>query len=188
MNYLYIPLLPLIAFVVIILFRGKINDKAHWIAVPAVLGSFALAVSAFLKVKAGGAIDIDAYTWISSGSFKVSIAFLIDQLSAVMLIVVTSISSLVFIYSIGYMHGDKGYARYFSYLCLFVFSMLMLVMANNFLLLYFGWEAVGLCSYLLIGFWFEKKSAANAGKKAFIVNWLDTVFSYMWQLGIYAGV
>ncbi len=170
MNYIFIPLLPLIAFTVIILFRDQIKDKAHFIAVPAVLGSFALAVSAFLKVKAGETINVDLFTWIASGNFKVNFAFLIDQLSAVMLIVVTSISSLVFIYSIGYMHGDKGYARFFSYLCLFVFSMLVLVMANNFLLLYFGWEAVGLCSYLLIGFWFEKRSAASAGKKAFIVN------------------
>jgi len=88
----------------------------------------------------------------------------------VMLIVVTTVSSIVHIYSIGYMHGDKGYYRFFSYLSLFTFSMLMLVMANNFLQLYFGWEAVGLCSYLLIGFWYEKKSASDAGKKAFIVN------------------
>jgi NADH-quinone oxidoreductase subunit L len=87
-----------------------------------------------------------------------------------MLMVVTSISTLIFVYSIGYMHGDKGYYRFFAYLSLFVFSMLILVMANNFLLLYFGWEAVGLCSYFLIGYWYEKKSAANAGKKAFIVN------------------
>jgi NADH-quinone oxidoreductase subunit L len=170
MNYLFIPLLPLIAFIINIIFGDRIKDKAHWVAVPAVLGSFVLSVYAFLDVRAGQVIDIDIFSWIASGSFNVSIGLLIDQLSAVMLIVVTSISSLVFIYSIGYMHGDKGYCRYFSYLSLFVFSMLMLVLANNFILLYFGWEAVGLCSYLLIGFWFEKRSAADAGKKAFIVN------------------
>ncbi|MBI4825385.1 MAG: NADH-quinone oxidoreductase subunit L [Nitrospirae bacterium] len=170
MKYILIPLLPLAAFIINILFGGRIRDKAHWIAVPAVVGSFLLAVSAFFDVSSGQVIRIEVYKWLVSGSFSVPIGFLIDQLSAIMLLVVTSISSLVFIYSIGYMHGDKGYSRYFAYLCLFVFSMLMLVMANNFILLYFGWEAVGLCSYLLIGFWYEKSSAANAGKKAFIVN------------------
>ncbi|MBI5195126.1 MAG: NADH-quinone oxidoreductase subunit L [Nitrospirae bacterium] len=171
LKYILIPLLPLIAFAINILFgRNYIKDKAHWIAVPAVLGSFALAVSAFLEVTSGNIININIYNWVISGSFSVPIGFLIDQLTAIMLIVVTSISSLIFIYSVGYMHGDKGYYRFFAYLSLFVFSMLMLVMANNFLLLYFGWEAVGLCSYFLIGFWYEKKSAANAGKKAFIVN------------------
>jgi NADH-quinone oxidoreductase subunit L len=171
LKYTLIPLLPLAAFVINILFGRKyIKDKAHWIAVPAVIGSFILAVSAFMDVRAGEVININLYDWIISGNFNVSIGFLIDQLTAIMLIVVTSISSLIFIYSIGYMHGDGGYYRFFSYLSLFVFSMLMLVMANNFLLLYFGWEAVGLCSYFLIGFWFHKKSAADAGKKAFIVN------------------
>lgn len=171
MKYALIPLLPLIAFIINILFgRRYIKDKAHWVSVPAVAGSFILAVSAFMDVKAGNVINIDIYNWIASGSFKVAIGFLIDPLTAVMLIVVTSISSLIFIYSIGYMHGDGGYYRFFAYLSLFVFSMLILVMANNFLLLYFGWEAVGLCSYFLIGFWFHKKSAADAGKKAFIVN------------------
>jgi NADH-quinone oxidoreductase subunit L len=171
LKYTLIPLLPLIAFVINIVFgRNYIKDKAHWVAVPAVVGSFILAVGAFMDVMGGEVLNINLYSWIVSGDFKVSIGFLIDQLTAIMLIVVTSISSLIFIYSIGYMHGDKGYYRFFAYLSLFVFSMLMLVMANNFLLLYFGWEAVGLCSYFLIGFWFEKKSAANAGKKAFIVN------------------
>ena len=171
MKYTLIPLLPLIAFIINILFgRRYIRDKAHWIAVPAVLGSFVLAVSAFVEVKAGNVINQNIYNWIVSGDFNVSIGFLIDPLSAVMLLVVTSISSLIFIYSIGYMRGDGGYYRFFAYLSLFVFSMLILVMANNFLLLYFGWEAVGLCSYFLIGFWFHKRSAADAGKKAFIVN------------------
>ena len=171
MKYALIPLLPLIAFIINLLFgRRYIKDKAHWVSVPAVIGSFILAVSAFMDVRAGNVINIDIYNWISSGGFNVAVGFLIDPLTAVMLIVVTSISSLIFIYSIGYMHGDGGYYRFYAYLSLFVFSMLILVMANNFLLLYFGWEAVGLCSYFLIGFWFHKKSAADAGKKAFIVN------------------
>lgn len=171
MKYILIPLLPFLSFVInILLGRRLIRDRAHWIAVPAVFGSFLLAVSAFIDVLNGKTIDINLYSWIVSGDFNVSVGFLIDQLSAIMLIVVTSISTLIFIYSIGYMHGDGGYYRFFSYLSLFVFSMIMLVMANNFLLLYFGWEAVGLCSYFLIGYWFHKPSAANAGKKAFIVN------------------
>ncbi|HEW81579.1 MAG TPA: NADH-quinone oxidoreductase subunit L, partial [Nitrospirae bacterium] len=122
------------------------------------------------EVLNGKVIDINVYSWIVSGSFNVSVGILIDQLTAVMLMVVTSIGSLIFIYSVGYMHGDKGYYRFFAYLSLFIFSMLTLVMANNFLIMYLGWEAVGLCSYFLIGFWFHKKSAGDAGKKAFIVN------------------
>lgn len=170
-KYVLIPLLPLIAFFINIIFGRKIiREKAHWISTLAVLSSWVISVITLSEVVNGKVINRDIYTWIISGNFSVSVGFLIDQLTAVMLIVVTTVSSLVHIYSIGYMHGDKGYYRFFSYLSLFTFSMLMLVMANNFLQLYFGWEAVGLCSYLLIGFWYEKKSASDAGKKAFIVN------------------
>lgn len=170
-RYILIPLLPLAAFAVNILFGRKfIKDKANWLATLAVFGSFVLSVMTFVEVMGGKVVNQDIYTWIVSGSFRASVGFLIDQLTAIMLIVVTSISLLVHIYSAGYMHGDKGYYRFFAYLSLFTFSMLMLVLANNLLQLYFGWEAVGLCSYFLIGFWFEKKSAADAGKKAFIVN------------------
>lgn len=170
-QYVLIPLLPLIAFVINILFgRSIIRDKAHWPSVLAVLGSFMLSVVTFAEVAGGKVINQDIYSWIVSGSFKASVGFLIDPLSAIMLIVVTSVSLLVHIYSIGYMHGDKGYYRFFAYMSLFTFSMLMLVLANNLLQLYFGWEAVGLCSYFLIGYYFEKKSASDAGKKAFIVN------------------
>lgn len=170
-KYLLIPLLPLIAFLINILF-GKwiIRQRAHWIAILAVFGSFIISVSTLMDVLDGKTINYDVYRWIVSGDFKVTIGFLIDQLTAVMLIVVTSVSLLVHIYSVGYMHGDGGYYRFFAYLNLFTFSMLMLVMSNNLLQLYFGWEAVGLCSYFLIGFWYEKKSASDAGKKAFIVN------------------
>ena len=170
-NYLLIPALPLAAFIInILLGRKLIKDNAHFIAVPAVLGSWAVAVYTVFTVIGGTIINEDLYSWIVSDGFKVTVGFLIDPLTSVMLIVVTTVSSLVHIYSIGYMHGDKGYYRFFSYLSLFTFSMLMLIMSNNFLQLYFGWEAVGLCSYFLIGFWYEKKSASDAGKKAFIVN------------------
>ncbi len=171
MIYTLIPLLPFLSFIIIILLgRNFIRDKAHFIAIPAVATSFLLAISAFMEVSNGKVINIDVYSWIVSGDFNVSFGFLIDQLTAIMLLVVTSIGTLIFIYSVGYMHGDSGYYRFFAYLSLFIFSMLILVMGNNFLMMYFGWEAVGLCSYFLIGFWFHKKSAGDAGKKAFIVN------------------
>jgi len=169
--YVLIPFLPLAAFVINILFGKRyIKDQAHWFSCLAIIGSFVISVITLIDVIGGRVIDKDLYTWIISGDFKVSVGFLIDQLTVVMLFVVTGVGSLIHIYSIGYMHGDKGYYRFFAYLSLFVFFMLILVMGNNFLLLYVGWEGVGLCSYFLIGFWFEKRAAADAGKKAFIVN------------------
>src|SRR3989339_616076 len=110
------------------------------------------------------------FTWIESGSFKSAAGLQVDPLSSLMILIVTGVGFLIHVYSIGYMHHDKGYHRYFCYLNLFTFSMLLLVLSNNFLLMFIGWEAVGLCSYLLIGFWFEKKSASDAAKKAFVVN------------------
>ncbi|MEC4685323.1 MAG: NADH-quinone oxidoreductase subunit L [Nitrospirota bacterium] len=169
--YLLIPLMPLGAFFFNLLLGKKIvRRQAHWPSTLAVAGSLVVSVMVLLDVLSGKTLNEDLYVWIVSGNFKVSIGFLIDQLTVVMLIVVTSVSFLVHVYSIGYMQEDPGYYRFYAYLSLFTFSMLMLVTANNFLQLYFGWEAVGLCSYLLIGFWYEKKSASNAGKKAFIVN------------------
>ncbi len=170
LKYALIPILPLSAFLISGLFGRWLKDKAHWPPVIAVLCSFALAVSTLFDVINGHTVSGVLYSWIASGNFDVHIGLKVDQLTAVMLIVVTTVSSLVHIYSIGYMHGDKGYPRFFSYLALFTFSMLMLVMADNFLQLYVFWEAVGLCSYFLIGFWYEKKSASDAGKKAFVVN------------------
>ena len=167
---LLIPFLPLASFIFTLLFAKRLKKRAHWPPIIAVLISFLCACYAFDQVLHGTHINADLYTWFASAKFKASVGFLLDELTAVMLIVVTSISSLVHIYSVGYMHDDPGYARFFSYLSLFTFSMLMLVLGNNFLQLYFGWEAVGLSSYLLIGFWYHKKSASDAGKKAFIVN------------------
>lgn len=170
-SYLLIPFLPLAAFLInILLGRDFLKEKSHWVSIIAVTGSWVVAVAVLIDVMSGKTMNRDLYTWILSGNFKVSVGFLIDQLTAVMLIVVTTCSALIHIYSVGYMHGDKGYYRFFAYLSLFTFCMLMLVMANNFLQLYFGWEGVGLCSYFLIGYFFNKKSASDAGKKAFIVN------------------
>jgi NADH-quinone oxidoreductase subunit L len=169
-KYALIPLLPFMAFVVIGLFGHWIRERAHWVAVPAVIASFLLSLGTFSDVSQGEPIRLTLYTWISSGSFQVPIGFYIDRLAAAMLLLVTIVSGLVHIYTIGYMRGDAGYARFFSYIALFTFSMLMLVMADNFLQLYVFWEAVGLCSYLLIGHWYDRKSAADAATKAFVVN------------------
>jgi len=170
--YLLIPFLPLAAFMInILLGKEVLRDKAHWPSILAVVGSWLVTITLVLpQVMAGKIINEDLYTWIVSGTFNVSVGFLIDPLTAVMLVVVTTCASLIHIYAVGYMHGDTGYYRFFAYMSLFTFCMLMLVMGNNFLQLYFGWEGVGLCSYFLIGYYFDKKSAADAGKKAFIVN------------------
>ena len=171
---LWILLCPLIGVIVNGLFGRRLGRGVHIVASAAVGISWALSILVFLRVLNGDALGVDTpfrlYTWIHSGDVDVPVGFLVDQLSAVMLLVVTTVSFFVHIYSIGYMHGDPGYPRYFTFLNLFVFSMLVLILADNFVQMFVGWEAVGLCSYLLIGFWYEKKSASDAGKKAFIVN------------------
>ena len=170
LKYILIPLLPFAGFLIAGLFGKYLKERAAMVAVAGVFGSFLFAVSALVDVLGGTLIDENLYSWISIGNLNINVGFQIDQLTAVMLMVVTTLSTLIHIYSIGYMHGDKGFARFFAYLELFTFFMLVLVMANNFLLMFVGWEGVGLCSYLLIGFWYEKKSASDAGIKAFVVN------------------
>ncbi len=172
-GYLWlIPLLPLVAFLVTLLL-GKwwIKGASHWLPILAMAGSFGLSVMAFLETWGmEQPVVVELWRWFSVGSLKVPISLQLDQLSAIMLLVVTGIGLLIFIYSAGYMRGDGGYYRFFAYLSLFAFSMLTLVLAGNYLLLYLGWEAVGLCSYYLIGFNYHRPEAAAAGKKAFIVN------------------
>ena len=170
MEYALIPLLPFAAFVILGLFGHWIKDKAYLVAVPAVIVSFILSVLAFLQVAQGHQTSVPLYTWLTSGDLRIGLGLSIDRLTACMLILVTTVSSLVHVYTIGYMHGEKGYARFFAYIALFTFSMLMLVMADNFLQLFVFWEAVGLCSYLLIGHWYERPSACAAATKAFVVN------------------
>jgi NADH-quinone oxidoreductase subunit L len=170
MLYVLIPLLPLAAFLLLGLAGWRIKDRAHLVAVPAVLLSLALSLSAFIDVASGSVISVPLYTWLVSGTLDIHIGLYIDRLTAVMLLLVTVVSSLVHIYTIGYMHGEPGYARFFSYIALFTFSMLMLVLADNLLQLFVFWEAVGLCSYLLIGHWYDRASACAAATKAFIVN------------------
>ncbi len=174
-NLILIPLFPLIGFLINGLLGGKMPKKLPGlIACAAVGASFLVSIGVFFKLMqfAPEARHFEQYvfTWLTAGKFEVPFALLADPLSSVMMLVVSGVSFIIHIYSIGYMAGDKGIARYFAYLNLFVFFMLMLVMGNNFLILFIGWEGVGLCSYLLIGFWFEDKEKAIAGKKAFIVN------------------
>ena len=170
MLYALIPLLPLVAFLVLGLAGARIKENAHLVAVPAVILSLLLSVSALVEIAQGSVISVPLYTWLTSGNLNIHIGLYIDRLTAVMLLLVTIVSSLVHVYTIGYMHGEPGYARFFSYIALFTFSMLMLVLADNLLQLFVFWEAVGLCSYLLIGHWYERASACSAATKAFIVN------------------
>ena len=165
-----IPAFPLAGALVNMTVGRAVGRRAHWIAVPALAGSFLASCVVFARVSSGPSFTTTLFTWIVAGDFETSVTALVDPLTAVMLLVVTGVGTLIHVYSAGYMHDDPGYARYFAYLNLFVFSMTMLVLAGNFLLLYVFWEAVGLCSYLLIGFWYTRDSAVAAGKKAFIVN------------------
>ena len=165
-----IPLFPLLGAIINALGGNAIGHKAHWIANTALALSFLVSCMVFWRVWHGETWSGDLFSWIEAGQFNVAVGAQVDPLTAVMLLVVTGVGFLIHVYSIGYMHDDPGYPRFFAYLNLFVFSMMMLVLAGNFLLLYVFWEAVGLCSYLLIGFWYTRKSAADAGKKAFIVN------------------
>ena len=170
MTYELIPLLPLASFLILGIFGHWIRDKAHLVAVPAIVLSLGISVLAFFDVAGGHHSTIRLYTWLTSGMLDVHIGLSIDRLTSVMLLLVTTVSALVHVYTIGYMQGEPGYARFFSYIALFTFSMLMLVLADNFLQLFVFWEAVGLCSYLLIGHWYERQSAVAAATKAFVVN------------------
>jgi len=171
--YLAIVLAPLLGSIIAGLFGGKIGRAgAHWVTNIGVAVSFVLSIVVFKHIVIDGsdAYNASVYTWAVADGIKFEIGFLVDNLTAIMLLVVTFVSFMVHIYTIGYMHDDDGYQRFFSYISLFTFSMLMLVMSNNFMQLFFGWEAVGLVSYLLIGFWFKKESAIYANLKAFLVN------------------
>lgn len=171
--YLAIVLAPLIGALVAGLFGKQIGRSgAHWVSNIGVGISFVLSVYSFYMHVWGGlpTFDGNVYTWAATDAFHFDIGFMVDRLTVLMMVVVTGVSLMVHIYTIGYMADDPGYQRFFSYISLFTFSMLMLVMANNLLQLFFGWEAVGLVSYLLIGFWYKKESAIFANLKAFIVN------------------
>jgi len=171
--YLAIPLAPLLGAIVAGLFGRQIGRTAsHWVTILGVGSAFALSLIAFNHIvfDGGEVFNQSVYTWMVSDGIRFEVGFLVDNLTVMMMCVVTGVSLMVHIYTIGYMQDDPGYQRFFSYIALFTFSMLMLVMSNNFLQLFFGWEAVGLVSYLLIGFWYKKETAIYANMKAFLVN------------------
>jgi NADH-quinone oxidoreductase subunit L len=182
-----IATLPLIGAILAGLF-GRVIGRvgAHTVTILAVGTSFVLSLHILKQIYLDGvpAFDGPVYTWLISDGVKIDVGFLIDRLSTLMMVVVTFVSLCVHVYTIGYMSDDPGYTRFFSYISLFTFSMLMLVMSNNFMQLFFGWEAVGVVSYLLIGFWYTRPSAIFANFKAFVVN---RVGDFGFVLGI-AGV
>jgi NADH-quinone oxidoreductase subunit L len=189
---LAIPLLPLLGAVLAGFFGGKLGRTfAHSVTILSVTAAFVLSLLVFQDVQAGKTFNGSIYTWLVTGGIKLEIGFMIDALTVMMMLVVTFVSLMVHVYTIGYMAEDEGYTRFFGYISLFTFSMLMLVMSNNFLQLFFGWEAVGLVSYLLIGFWYKRPTAIYANLKAFLVNrvgdfgfllGIGLVFAYMGTL------
>lgn len=182
--YLAIPLLPLLAAIIVGLF-GKLLPRAtsHVLTIFGVAASFALSAFVLNDAMSSAPYNETVYSWMKSGNFSFEIGFLIDRLSAMMMVVVTFVSLMVHIYTIGYMEEDEGYTRFFSYISLFTFAMLMLVMSNNFMQLFFGWEAVGLVSYLLIGFWYTRPTAIYANLKAFLVNRVGD-FGFLLGIGL----
>ena len=184
--YLTIALAPLLGAIIAGFFGSMLGRTAtHTITILGVLVSTVLALVVFNHhvLEQGAVFNQNLYTWMQIGSLNFSVGFLVDNLTSVMLVVVSFVSLMVHIYTVGYMHDDDGYTKFFSYISLFTFSMFMLVMSNNFMQLFFGWEAVGLVSYLLIGFWHHKESAVEANLKAFIVNRVGD-FGFLLGIGL----
>lgn len=172
-NYLWlIPLLPLAGFLINGLGRNAFpKNLIGAIGSLVILLAFGLSVATFLQIeKTGAPVTVNLFNWIKVGGFSVPFAFMVDQLSGIMLLIITGVGFLIHLYSIGYMHNDAGFGKFFAYLNLFVFFMLLLVLGSNYIVMFIGWEGVGLCSYLLIGFWFTNGSYADAAKKAFVMN------------------
>lgn len=168
-----IPLFPLLGFLVNGLGRNTLSKSiVAFVGCLTVLASFAVSLGVFFELSASEtkSFIIPIFDWISAGEVKIPFSFLIDPLSALMLLIITGIGFLIHLYSVGYMHHDTGFGKFFAYLNLFIFFMLLLVLGSNYVVMFIGWEGVGLCSYLLIGFWFTNPSYASAAKKAFIMN------------------
>jgi len=184
---LTVPLAPLVGAIVAGFFGKAVGRRgAHAVTILGVLVSLIVSSMVLAQVIGGARFNATVYEWMVLGGLKMEIGFLIDGLTAMMMVVVTFVSLMVHIYTIGYMEDDPGYQRFFAYISLFTFSMLMLVMSNNFLQLFFGWEAVGLVSYLLIGFWFKRPSAIFANMKAFLVNRVGD-FGFILGIGLLAA-
>lgn len=189
-QYVYlIPLFPLISFAIIALLGKRLPKNITTILAPgSILASFIVTLIIFgAQLQSHKAVNVQIYNWIRVADFSADIAFLVDALSIIFTLVITGVGFLIHVYSTGYMHDEKDYNRYFSYLNLFVFFMLLLVLGNNFLLMFVGWEGVGLCSYLLIGFWFKNINYASAAKKAFIMNRVGD-FGFLLGLFLLFGV
>jgi NADH-quinone oxidoreductase subunit L len=172
-NYIWlIPVLPLAGFIINGVGRNVFPKSViAFVGSIVVLASFGISVGAFLQVKSTGIpIKTELFNWFTVGYMKISFEFLIDQLSALMLLIITGVGFLIHLYSAGYMKDDAGYGKFFAYLNLFIFFMLLLVLGSNYVIMFIGWEGVGLCSYLLIGFWYTNPAYADAAKKAFIMN------------------
>jgi NADH-quinone oxidoreductase subunit L len=185
--YLLVPLAPLVGAILAGLFGKLIGRRgAHIVTTLGVAISFVASYFVYRDVQAGHTFNGALYTWLESGGLKFEVGFLIDSLTVMMMLVVTFVSLMVHIYTIGYMADDPGYQRFFSYISLFTFSMLMLVMSNNYVQLFFGWEAVGLVSYLLIGFWYTRPTAIFANLKAFLVNRVGD-FGFLLGIGLIAS-
>ncbi|MCL2655806.1 MAG: NADH-quinone oxidoreductase subunit L [Betaproteobacteria bacterium] len=185
--YLLVPLAPLAGAILAGLFGKTIGrTAAHIVTILGVAIAFVASIYIWQDVSAGNTFEGSLYTWANAGTLRFEVGFLIDKLTVMMMLVVTFVSLMVHVYTIGYMHDDPGYQRFFSYISLFTFSMLMLVMSNNFLQLFFGWEAVGLVSYLLIGFWYTRPTAIYANLKAFLVNRVGD-FGFLLGIGLIAA-
>jgi NADH-quinone oxidoreductase subunit L len=182
LPYLWlVPALPLFAAALTALVGKRLGSQAHWPCLLGALGACFFAVCTAVSVGNGFAGQQVYYTWFQIADLNATFSLRADGLTAVMLVTVTFIGSLIVVFSIGYMHGDPGYPRFFAVVSLFLFAMTLLVTADNFLLLYAGWEGVGVCSYLLIGYWFTKPSAATAARKAFLVTRLG-------DIGLFIGI
>ena len=192
---LYILILPLFAFVIQIFFGKKLPRQGDWGAITAIIASLILAVIMFVSMISGYDPNLKeeaSFTWFEMGSgendFRVKLGFLVDNLTIIMLFVVTLISTCTHLFSTEYLKGDIRYSRYFAYLGLFTFSMNGIVLANNLISMYMFWELVGVSSYLLIGHWFEKDSAANASKKAFLTNRVGDIGFFIGIMLIYNAI
>ncbi len=170
LPYVLIPILPLAGFLIVGLFWPYFRGKGHWVTVPLVAISAVLSFRAFMETLNGPPLHFVLYNWIHSGHFSVPISIMIDHLTAAMLVMVTVVSTLVHLYTVGYMKDDSGYDRFFSYISLFTFAMIILLVSDNLLELFFGWEGVGFCSYILIVHWYERRPSWMAANKAFIMN------------------
>jgi NADH-quinone oxidoreductase subunit L len=170
-----IPAFPLAGFALLVAFGRRLGEPvAGWLATLASAGAFVSTLIVFIGLNARAADNRfflqHLFTWVTAGSFTVDAGLLVDPLAVTMCLFITGVGTLIHLYSIGYMHGDRNYAKFFVYLNLFIFSMLVLVLGDNMLLTFLGWEGVGACSYLLISFWFTSEANASAGKKAFVTN------------------